>query len=180
MGLFEWCKDCKYEIKGGCVNTLHCVEGNKYLKDLSKSKCEDCANLKTVAIDGLRYMKICDFGKECIDRNLFRPKEIKADKIQPGYYHKGKVDTIKFCLENDLDNKNTENKFDVIKKAEHYNQGIEVIDIIESYNLDFSTANVIKYVLRAKYKGSYLQDLKKAQYYLERLIKNYEKGNKER
>lgn len=102
MGLFEWCKDCKYEIKGGCVNTLHCVEGNKYLKDLSKSKCEDCANLKTVAIDGLRYMKICDFWKECIDRNLFRPKEIKADKIQPGYYHKGKVDTIKFCLENDL------------------------------------------------------------------------------
>ena len=103
MGLFEWCKDCKYEIKSGCVNTLHCVEGNKYLKDLSKSKCEDCANLKTVAIDGLRDMKICDFGKECIDRNLFRPKEIKADKIQPGYYHKGKVDTIKFCLENDLD-----------------------------------------------------------------------------
>ena len=103
MGLFEWCKDCKYEIKGGCVNTLHCVEGNKYLKDLSKSKCEDCANLKTVAIDGLRDMKICDFGKECIDRNLFRPKEIKADKIKPGYYHKGKVDTIKFCLENDLD-----------------------------------------------------------------------------
>ena len=103
MGLFEWCKDCKYEIKSGCVNTLHCVEGNKYLKDLSKSKCEDCANLKTVAIDGLRDVKICDFGKECIDRNLFRPKEIKADKIQPGYYHKGKVDTIKFCLENDLD-----------------------------------------------------------------------------
>lgn len=102
MGLFEWCKDCKYEIKSGCVNTLHCVEGNKYLKDLSKSKCEDCANLKTVAIDGLRDMKICDFGKECIDRNLFRPKEIKADKIQPGYYHKGKVDTIKFCLENNL------------------------------------------------------------------------------
>lgn len=102
MGLFEWCKDCKYEIKRGCVNTLHCVEGNKYLKDLSKSKCEDCANLKTVAIDGLRDMKICDFGKECIDRNLFRPKEIKADKIQPGYYHKGKVDTIKFCLENNL------------------------------------------------------------------------------
>lgn len=30
-------------------------------------------------------------------------KEIKADNIKPSYYHKGKVDTIKFCLENDLD-----------------------------------------------------------------------------
>ena len=62
---------------------------------------EDCANLRVV--DGLAEIKACDLGKECIDRNLFRPKEIKADKIQPSYYHKGKVDTIKFCLENDLD-----------------------------------------------------------------------------
>ena len=117
-----------------------------------------------------------------MEKIIFNDLGVKKVKnnIKPSYYHKGNIDTIKFCLENDLDNKNTENKFDVIKKAEHYNQGIEVIDIIESYNLDFSTANVIKYVLRAKYKGSYLQDLKKAQYYLERLIKNYEKGNKER
>lgn len=25
------------------------------------------------------------------------------DKIEPNYYHKGKVDTIKFCQENGLD-----------------------------------------------------------------------------
>ena len=30
-------------------------------------------------------------------------KDFKSDKIKPSYYHKGKVDTIKFCLENDLD-----------------------------------------------------------------------------
>lgn len=30
-------------------------------------------------------------------------KDLKCDKIKPSYYHKGKIDTIKFCLENDLD-----------------------------------------------------------------------------
>ena len=29
----------------------------------------------------------------------YKPKE---DKIKPSYYHKGKVDTITFCLENKL------------------------------------------------------------------------------
>lgn len=29
--------------------------------------------------------------------------EAIEDRIKPNYYHKGKVDTIKFCLENDLD-----------------------------------------------------------------------------
>lgn len=73
-------------------------------KDLKKEeelKCEDCANLRVV--DGLAEIKACDLGKECIDRQFFRSREIKGDKIKPSYYHKGKVDTIKFCLENDLD-----------------------------------------------------------------------------
>lgn len=26
-----------------------------------------------------------------------------ADAIKPSYYHKGKTDTIQFCIENDLD-----------------------------------------------------------------------------
>lgn len=55
----------------------------------------------------------------------------------------------------------------------HYNQGIEAIEYIESHNMDFNTGNVIKYVTRAKHKGTYLEDLKKARWYLDRLI---EKG----
>jgi len=43
--------------------------------------------------------------------------------------------------------------------------------------MDFSTGNVIKYVSRHKHKDNPLEDLKKAKWYIERLINNYEKGN---
>ena len=53
----------------------------------------------------------------------------------------------------------------------HYNQGIEPIDIIESWDLNFSLGNAIKYILRAPYKNNELEDLEKAKWYLEREIK---------
>lgn len=62
-----------------------------------------------------------------------------------------------------------------IDHPKHYNQGIEAIEYIESHNMNFNEGNVIKYVTRAKYKGTYIEDLKKARWYLDRLI---EKGNK--
>lgn len=53
----------------------------------------------------------------------------------------------------------------------HYNKGrFEVIDVIEDWRLDFHLGNVVKYVARAPHKGSFLQDLEKAQWYLERRI----------
>lgn len=52
----------------------------------------------------------------------------------------------------------------------HYNKGIETIDYIESWDMNFDEGNVIKYVTRAKYKGKELEDLKKAAFYLDRLI----------
>ena len=45
----------------------------------------------------------------------------------------------------------------------------ETIKIIEAYKLGFHLGNAIKYVLRADHKGK-VEDLKKAQFYLERLI----------
>lgn len=52
--------------------------------------------------------------------------------------------------------------------------GLEVIDVIESFDLSFNLGNVIKYVLRAGKKGSFtedrLDDLKKAEWYLSREI----------
>lgn len=49
--------------------------------------------------------------------------------------------------------------------------GIEVIDIIDSFKLCFKIDNVIKYCLRAKFKGNELLDLQKAKKYLELKIK---------
>ena len=64
--------------------------------------------------------------------------------------------------------------FDIVEKPSHYNQGIEVIDYIESHNLNFHIGNVVKYVTRAKHKGTELQDLKKAMWYLQREIDRLE------
>ena len=59
----------------------------------------------------------------------------------------------------------------VVDHPLHYNKGkIEVIDFIEDQGLSFHLGNVIKYVARAGSKGDKLEDLKKAQWYLDRYI----------
>lgn len=59
-----------------------------------------------------------------------------------------------------------------VDHPDHYNQGIEVIDYIESWDMDFNMGNAIKYISRHKLKGKPLEDLKKAKWYVERMIKN--------
>lgn len=46
----------------------------------------------------------------------------------------------------------------------------EPICTIEAWGLNFHLGNVIKYIVRAKHKGSELRDLKKALWYLQRHI----------
>ena len=66
-----------------------------------------------------------------------------------------------------------------VNHPKHYNTGkIEVIDAIEEWQLGFCDGNVIKYVARHKFKGRPLEDLKKAKWYLERLIQQYEQENR--
>ena len=53
----------------------------------------------------------------------------------------------------------------------HYQfHGHEVIDVIEAWGLDFCRGNAVKYIARAGRKGSYVEDLKKAVWYLQREI----------
>ena len=60
---------------------------------------------------------------------------------------------------------------EMVNHPSHYNQGkIEVIDAIEEWDLNFCEGNVIKYVARSRHKGERVQDLKKALWYLNRLI----------
>jgi len=64
-----------------------------------------------------------------------------------------------------------EPKADNVNHPPHYKTGgIETIDFIEAKELGYHLGNVIKYVTRAKHKGNELEDLKKAQWYLERAI----------
>lgn len=62
-------------------------------------------------------------------------------------------------------------KFDNVNHPAHYKAGgIETIDFIEAKELGYHLGNVIKYVTRAKHKGNEIEDLKKAQWYLNREI----------
>lgn len=69
---------------------------------------------------------------------------------------------------------------DAVNHPAHYNFGkIEVIDYIEDKGLDFNLGNVVKYISRHKLKlngTKALEDLKKAQFYLNREIALMEKG----
>jgi hypothetical protein len=64
---------------------------------------------------------------------------------------------------------------DDVNQPEHYTLGkIEVYDFINAWDLSFAQGNVIKYTVRAPYKGSELKDLKKARWYLDKLIEQAE------
>lgn len=65
-----------------------------------------------------------------------------------------------------------------IDHPKHYNAGkIEAIDVIEDWKLNFSLGCVVKYICRAEYKDSTIQDLEKASWYLTREIKRRKKEN---
>lgn len=63
---------------------------------------------------------------------------------------------------------------EAVNHPAHYNQGnIEVIDAIEDWCLGFHEGNVVKYVARHRHKNG-IEDLKKARWYLDRLIEQME------
>jgi hypothetical protein len=65
---------------------------------------------------------------------------------------------------------------EAVNHPSHYNTGkYEVIDVIEDWGLGFNDGNAIKYIARHKHKGKPLEDLKKAAWYIERLINHYER-----
>lgn len=65
---------------------------------------------------------------------------------------------------------------ETINHPPHYNRGkIEVIDFIDDQGLDFYRGNVVKYICREGKLGvSVVDDLKKARWYLDRLISKLE------
>lgn len=70
-----------------------------------------------------------------------------------------------------------------VKHPKHYNQdGIECLDVIKAFYgtgafEDFCLANALKYVMRCKLKENYVDDIKKARFYLDEIIKLYDKEN---
>lgn len=66
---------------------------------------------------------------------------------------------------------------DVVNRPAHYTDGkIEVIDFIEDKKLGFCLGNAVKYIARAGKKDptKEVEDLKKAEWYIKRRIKELE------
>lgn len=70
---------------------------------------------------------------------------------------------------------------DLVNRPIHYKikDDFEVIDVIEALAKDDAWyANAIKYLLRAKKKGKFEQDLGKCKFYIDRMLRDAESGSK--
>lgn len=62
---------------------------------------------------------------------------------------------------------------DPVNHPPHYggkDDPYEAIKVIEAWSLNFHVGNVVKYLARAGKKGAFVEDLKKARWYLDREI----------
>ena len=67
-----------------------------------------------------------------------------------------------------------------VNNPQHYQSGgLQAIDVIEAFELNFRTGNAVKYILRAGKKNpeKHIEDLKKAVWYLNRQISKLEQKN---
>ena len=58
----------------------------------------------------------------------------------------------------------------IVHSPDHYTQGIETFDFINSHNMGYAQGACIKYLTRYKMKNG-LEDLLKCKWYLDKLIK---------
>jgi hypothetical protein len=83
---------------------------------------------------------------------------------------------IKYDETQEISMSSPEEIFDPIARPKHYAShpsGLDCIVIAEHMN--FCVGNAIKYLWRAGLKGSHLEDLKKARWYVDREIARLEK-----
>jgi hypothetical protein len=93
-----------------------------------------------------------------------RGRPIKKNQMNLTEIRDGQVRLIKALTDN-------------VNHPPHYKVGgIETIDFIEAKSLSYNLGNVVKYITRADHKGNTLEDLKKAQWYLNREVQTMEKS----
>jgi Protein of unknwon function (DUF3310) len=66
-------------------------------------------------------------------------------------------------------------KSESVDHPKHYNIGkFEVIDVLEDWKCGFNDGNAIKYLARFRHKGNPIDDVNKAIWYCQRLLRNLE------
>ena len=188
------CNRCKYEYLSKCE------EPCKYCRErfgvctpnymMHEDKFEPKEEKSTIEYNGCNdcyYEWLGESDAPCCEcKHRFEPGTMARLKAKDCFKPKEKEHSSNCtisCKEGNKDFTNEDYGFkeiskdevDMVNHPQHYQHGIEPIDYIESHNLNFNLGNVIKYISRAPYKGTELEDLKKAKWYLEREIKKHDK-----
>jgi len=109
--------------------------------------------------------------------DLFR-KEIKVPSEHDGYWHehRQRIEKERTLAKMNGKKEKKEATVDLVNHPPHYNKGgMEVIEVIELVTGDqgfvgYLLGNILKYLLRFRHKGKPIEDLKKARWYLDKLI----------
>lgn len=123
------------------------------------TRCDKCP----LNYESLEWSKLVDDNRWCL--NIARSPEDDIDRA------------LKIVEEYRAEQKKPEPKTDVVNRPAHYTDGkIEVIEFIEDKKLGFCLGNAVKYIARAGKKdpSKEIEDLKKAEWYIKRRIKELE------
>ena len=136
----------------------------------NRSRIRECRDIK-----GLTQKKVADLSK--VSARTYQSAEAEE------YINIKSANKINKTLGlNDEVYEVTTKRSDSINPS-YYRKGIETTDYIQSHSMNYMEGNIIKYVTRYKSKNDcvslQLEDLKKAQWYLTKLIKEVEQEGHE-
>lgn len=151
------------------------------VKEKVMTKCKNCGKMFEQTGKG-RPAVNCPTCRDLLNKPKKKPADeakdkvisVKKEDVVAPVFSKKETDKSLINVESVSDLypiDETKLQPNMVNHPSHYNKGkIEVIDFIEDQGLSFHLGNVIKYVTRAGAKGDKLEDLKKAQWYLDRYI----------
>lgn len=178
------CTECKYEYLSECeypCNICRRSAEQGFLNSLGKiDHFEPKEAIEHDGCDGCFYSFLSEYEVPCCacQYNIY-DTGTNYLKTRDCYVRDDKSSNcIISCKKGNKDFSNedygfkeiSKDKVDMVNHSQHYQHGIEPIDYIESHNLNFNLGNVIKYVSHAPFKGTEVEDLQKAKWYLEREI----------
>jgi predicted ArsR family transcriptional regulator len=138
----------------------------RYIRKNPNAKAREVAKAVGVSINSVYQ---CTYNAKKKAKSLPMTALAPVNRVPPKRGRPSKVKTF-------FATSNKSIKADNVNHPPHYKAGgIETIDFIEAKSLNYNLGNVVKYVTRADHKGNKLEDLQKAQWYLNREIKNLSK-----
>lgn len=138
--------------RDGLITALQCWAGEVENPSMTKEGCKKFGCLyadgsceEPVMKDALEYIRQLESERNAMEEYIKKNKSVEA------------YDSV----------------MNTVNHPSHYNTGsIEVIDAIESWGLNFSRGNAVKYIARAGHKGAdkEIEDLEKSKWYVQREI----------